>query len=58
MKGKEIIKLLMKDGWTVVRIHGSHHVMKKGLSTIVVPVHNKDLPPGLVNNILKQAGLK
>ena len=58
MKCKEIIKLLKKNGWYVERIHGSHHVLKKGIQTIVVPVHNTDMPPGLVNSILKQAGLK
>lgn len=29
MKGKELVKLLKKDGWEVVRVKGSHHVMKK-----------------------------
>lgn len=41
------------------RIHGSHYIMVKGSQTITVPVHgNQDLKPGLLNAILKQAGLK
>lgn len=51
MTGKELVKLLIANGWKVDRIHGSH--------TIVVPVHgNSDLKPGLLNAILKSAGLK
>ncbi len=45
MKGKELVKLLKKNGWTVDRMHGSHCVMKKGRQTETIPVHNTDLPP-------------
>lgn len=59
MTGKEMVKLLVANGWETLRIHGSHHVMVKGSKTIVVPVHgNSDLKPGLLNAILKSAGLK
>lgn len=58
MKGSELIKLMEKDGWYVERVNGSHHVMKKGDKTEVIPVHNKDLPKGLLNVILKRTGLK
>ena len=58
MKGKEMLRLLEKNGWSVVRIKGSHHILKKGEKIITVPVHNTDLPVGLANAILKQAGLK
>ena len=58
MKGIDLVKELQKRGWTIDRIHGSHYIMKKGNQTIVVPVHNKDLPIGLLNSIKKQAGLK
>ena len=57
---KEIAKLLVKDGWYLVGIEGSHHQyrhpVKKG--KITIPMHNKDLKKGLANSILKQAGLK
>lgn len=58
MKGKDLVKLLKENGWYVDRISGSHHVMKKGRMTEIIPVHNTDLPPGLLNTILKRTGLK
>lgn len=58
MKGKELIKILKKNGWELDRIHGSHHVMKKDGKTEIIPVHNKDLPVGLANAILKRTNLK
>lgn len=58
MKGKELIKLLKKDGWELVRVNGSHHVMKKDKKTEIIPVHNKDIPIGLANAIMKRTGLK
>ena len=33
MKGKELVKQLQKNGWTIDRIRGSHYVMKKGNQT-------------------------
>lgn len=58
MKGKELVKLLKKHGWRVDRIRGSHYVMKKDGQTEIIPVHNTDIPIGLVNAILKRTGLK
>lgn len=51
--------MIEKDGWYIVRTKGSHHHFKhpekKGLVT--VPHPKRDIPPGTVNSILKQAGL-
>ena len=58
MKDKELIKLLKKNEWKLVRINGSHHIFRKGNITITVPVHGKDVPTGLLHQILKDAGLK
>ena len=58
MRDKDLLKLLKKNGWDIVRIHGSHHVIKKNGQTIVVPIHGKDVPIGLLNSILKETGLK
>jgi predicted RNA binding protein YcfA (HicA-like mRNA interferase family) len=57
MTGKDLIKLLKCNGWHIYRIKGSHHVMKKGQNTEIIPVHKKDLPIGLVKAILKRSGL-
>ena len=61
MKVRDVINLLEKDGWYLVRTRGSHrqykHPTKAGLVTI--PGKPKDeLAPGTLNSILKQAGLK
>ena len=60
MSSREIIKMLKKDGWTIVRTKGSHHKFahptKPGLVTVPNPEH--DLPKGTANAILKAAGLK
>ena len=58
MKGKDLVKLLKESGWHVARIRGSHHVMKKGNNTEIIPVHNTNIPLGLLNAILKWTGLK
>lgn len=61
MKVKEIIKLVEKDGWFVVRIKGSHrqfhHNIKKGTVTIAGKP-SVDMNPKTLKSILKQAGLK
>ena len=58
MKDKDLLKLLLKNGWTEVRITGSHHRLKKGNQVEVIPVHGEDLSPGILNAILKRTGLK
>lgn len=61
MKVKDIIKLVEKDGWFIVRIKGSHrqfhHNSKKGTVTIAGKP-SVDMNPKTLNSILKQAGLK
>ncbi len=29
MKDKDLLKLLEKNGWKLIRINGSHHVLQK-----------------------------
>jgi predicted RNA binding protein YcfA (HicA-like mRNA interferase family) len=61
MKVKELIKLIEEDGWAQVRMRGSHrqfrHPDKPGIVT-VSGKPNVDVPPGTLNSVLKQAGLK
>ena len=68
-KVKELVALLQADGWRLVRQKGSHrqyhHTSKPGTGTgtvtVTVTVTGKDsveIPPGTLNSILKQAGLK
>lgn len=58
MKDKDLLKALIKGGWEVIRIKGSHHVLKKGDQIEVIPIHGQDVPTGLLNKILKRTGLK
>lgn len=58
MRDKDLVALLKREGWVLVRISGSHYVFQKNGKTVVVPVHGKDLPTGLLHAILKETGLK
>lgn len=54
LTGIQLIKILKSFGFEVVRIKGSHHILKnlKGKIT-VVPVHsNEIIGPGLLTKIL------
>ncbi|UCZ75810.1 type II toxin-antitoxin system HicA family toxin [Dickeya zeae] len=59
MDSRTLIAEIKADGWELVRINGSHHHFihpaKPGLVTIPHP--KKDLPPGTVKSIRKQAGI-
>lgn len=57
MKDKDMLKLLLKNGWTLDRVNGSHHILKKGKLHISLPVHGQDLKPGLEKAIKKVAGI-
>lgn len=57
MKDKDLLKLLLRNGWKEVNINGSYHKVKKGNQSITIPVHGKDMDKGLLQAILKQAGL-
>ena len=60
MKFKEIEKLLLKDGWYLKNVHGSHYNYVHDTKTgkIQIPYHKGDLKIKTVNAILKSAGLK
>ena len=57
MKDKELLRRLIQDDWVVIRINGSHHILKKNGRTEVVPVHGKEISKGLLSGILKRTGL-
>jgi len=59
LSGKQLVKLLQENGWSLARINGSHHILVKGDRSVTVPVHgNHSLGKGLEQKILKQTGLK
>lgn len=61
MKVKELIALIEADGWRQMRQKGSHrqfhHPTKAGTVTVAGKLSG-DVPPGTLNSVLKQAGLK
>jgi predicted RNA binding protein YcfA (HicA-like mRNA interferase family) len=61
VKVRDVLRMLNDDGWYLVASEGSHrqykHPTKPGRVT-VPGKPNDDTPPGTLNSILKQAGLK
>ena len=57
---KEMIKIILQDGWFEVRVDGSHHHFrhKEKPGTTTVPHLKKDLPEKTVKSIFKQAGIE
>lgn len=52
--------MIQEDGWYLVAVKGSHHQFKhpNKAGRVTIPHPRKGLPPGMLNSILKQAGLK
>lgn len=61
MKVRDVIKLIEDDGWVFVRQNGSHrhyqHAIKPGTTTVPGNL-GKEVKPGTLSSILRQAGLK
>lgn len=56
-----MISYLKKHGFIEIKCgNGSHRKLQHPTKniTVIVPYHNKDLGKGLINAILKSAGLK
>jgi predicted RNA binding protein YcfA (HicA-like mRNA interferase family) len=60
VSGKVVIRTLNKAGFLTERVVGSHHVLvhpEEPSRTVTVPVHsNRDLKPGTLRSIIRQAG--
>lgn len=56
---KEVIAMLIKDGWYEVNVVGSHHQFKhptkKGRTTVKHP--DKDIPIATLKSISRQSGI-
>ena len=60
ISGKRFCKVLERQGWSLLRIHGSHHIYGQEGSVVrlSVPVHgNQALKRGLLLHLLKMAEL-
>ena len=56
LSGDELIKLLTKAGFKIVRQKGSHVSLQKDNFNTVVPLHH-ELAKGTIMGILNQCGL-
>ena len=55
VSGEQVIKALVKAGWNVERQRGSHVVLyKEGTGIVVVPLH-RELDRGTLRGIIKQS---
>ncbi len=55
------MRMLDRDGWYVARTRGSHRQYRHAEKAGTVTVSGKltaEVPPGTLNSVLKQAGLK
>jgi len=58
VKSSEFKRWLAAQGATFISGKGSHLKVELNGKTSVLPMHHKDLGPGLVATIKKQLGLK
>lgn len=60
LTGKELIKILKIQGFEVVRIKGSHHILKNSEGKVtVIPVHrNEVIGLGLLTKILADCEIR
>ena len=61
ISGRELARILEKNGWKLARVKGSHRVYIKEdmVERISLPIHgNKPLKIGLLRHFLKVARLK
>lgn len=61
LSGKELAKILERNGWTLERVRGSHRVYIKAGSSVrlSVPIHGtKMLREGLLRHLLKIAEIR
>jgi len=59
LTGKELLAVLKKAGFEVLRVKGSHHFLRHSDGRVtVVPVHSsEDIGPGLLAKILRDCDL-
>jgi predicted RNA binding protein YcfA (HicA-like mRNA interferase family) len=53
-----MVRFLEKQGFTIVRVRGSHHFLERGNQRTSVPVHgNQNLKIGTLRSILRDIDL-
>jgi len=56
LSGADVVRVLERLGFVVVRQRGSHIVLRRGTSGCVVPNH-REVKLGTLAGVLKQAGV-
>ncbi len=58
VSGKEMLRFLKREGFVGIRVRGSHHVLTRGETDAVVPVHgNRVMAVGTLRKILRDIGM-
>jgi len=58
VSGKDMARFLEREGFSVLRIRGSHRFLNRGDTDTVVPVHgNRSLKIGTLRKILRDIDL-
>jgi predicted RNA binding protein YcfA (HicA-like mRNA interferase family) len=60
ISGREFARILERHGWTLLRVHGSHHIYGRENTKVrlSIPIHgNRPLKVGLQRHLLKIAAL-
>ena len=60
LKVREVIKLLEKNGWRLMRTKGDHRIFGdgEGRTTVISGRTGDDVRPGTYSAILRQTGIK
>jgi predicted RNA binding protein YcfA (HicA-like mRNA interferase family) len=60
LSGRELARIVERNGWKLLRIHASHHIYGKpgSIVRLSIPVHeNRPLKRGLLAHLMKLAEL-
>jgi predicted RNA binding protein YcfA (HicA-like mRNA interferase family) len=59
-KARRVVAALLRTGWSIKRIRGSHRVLEHpGSADVVFPFHDNDeIGPRMLAKIAKQTGLR
>jgi predicted RNA binding protein YcfA (HicA-like mRNA interferase family) len=60
LSGRELARIVERQGWRLLRINGSHHIYGKDGERVrlTIPIHGAaPLKAGLLRHLVKSAGL-
>ncbi len=60
MQSRELIKLIKKQGWELIRVKGDHHIFKHKEKDLLITIPHpvKDLSIGVVKETKNKAGIQ